>query len=251
MDIVHGFSGHCPWTEWTISMDSVDIVHGLKWTLSMDSSGHCLWTLVPILQPDNVHSVHGLSTVAPLYTHSNSCCYVTRSVRNQQHHSCRVIYNVEFTFFWSFSYFEGNIGFWGLTVGVSTYFYNSRELNAEALLDLDIFNLSSTSRDDKKKKAGTSSDLRSDMEDDDELDDKSPLFWQPGKRGYYSPRPGKGSQERLNAFRNIGRLVLVSEKQNEPCHEKTCLQGFRPGKTQTGLLSYRSQRESWNCKYRK
>ena len=25
---------------------------------------------------------------------------------------------------------------------------------------------------------------------------------------------------------------------------------FQPGKTQTGLLSHRSQRESWNCKYR-
>ena len=25
----------------------------------------------------------------------------------------------------------------------------------------------------------------------------------------------------------------------EPQHEKTCLQGLRPGKTQTGLLSYR------------
>ena len=24
----------------------------------------------------------------------------------------------------------------------------------------------------------------------------------------------------------------------EPHHEKTCLQGFQPGKTQTGLLSY-------------
>ena len=84
-----------------------------------------------------------------------------------------------------------------------------RELNAEALLDLDIFNLSSTNRDDKKKKAGSSSDRRSDVEDDDELDDKLPLFWQPGKRGYYSPRPGKGSQERLNAFRNVGRCVAL------------------------------------------
>ena len=30
-DNVHGFSGHCPWTQWTLSMDSVyslDIVHG-------------------------------------------------------------------------------------------------------------------------------------------------------------------------------------------------------------------------------
>ena len=30
----------------------------------------------------------------------------------------------------------------------------------------------------------------------------------------------------------------------EPRHEKTCLRGLRPGKSQTGLLSYRSQRES-------
>ena len=27
---------------------------------------------------------------------------------------------------------------------------------------------------------------------------------------------------------------------HEPRHEKTCLRGFRPGKTQTGLLSYRN-----------
>ena len=27
----------------------------------------------------------------------------------------------------------------------------------------------------------------------------------------------------------------------EPCHEKTCLRDFQPGKTQTGLLSYRDQ----------
>ena len=44
MDIVHGLSGHCPWTEWILSMDWVDKVHGLsghcpltQWTLSMDS----------------------------------------------------------------------------------------------------------------------------------------------------------------------------------------------------------------------
>ena len=34
--IIHGLSGHCPWTEWNMSMDSVDIVYGL--------SGHCTWT---------------------------------------------------------------------------------------------------------------------------------------------------------------------------------------------------------------
>ena len=60
LDNVHGFSGHCPWTQWTLSMDSedsLDIVHGhpgqspgspggrdnvhlspwTDWTLSMDS----------------------------------------------------------------------------------------------------------------------------------------------------------------------------------------------------------------------
>ena len=33
-------------------------------------------------------------------------------------------------------------------------------------------------------------------------------------------------------------------KQNEPRHEKTCLRGFRPCKTQTSLLSYRDKLEA-------
>ena len=37
-----------------------------------------------------------------------------------------------------------------------------------------------------------------------------------------------------------------TRKKKESCHEKTCLHDFRPGKTQTGLLSYRSKLESWN-----
>ena len=39
--------------------------------------------------------------------------------------------------------------------------------------------------------------------------------------------------------------------QFEPHHEKTCLQGFRPGTTQTGMLSYRDQLESWNFGFSK
>ena len=39
--------------------------------------------------------------------------------------------------------------------------------------------------------------------------------------------------------------------QNEPRHEKTCLRGFRPGKTQTGLLSYRDKLESLNFGFSK
>ena len=35
-------------------------------------------------------------------------------------------------------------------------------------------------------------------------------------------------------------------KQFEPRHKKTCLRGFLPGKTQTGLLSYRDAIECSN-----
>ena len=38
----------------------------------------------------------------------------------------------------------------------------------------------------------------------------------------------------------LGFIVLwLKSLTYEPCHEKTCLRGFWPGKTQTGLLSYR------------
>jgi len=36
-------------------------------------------------------------------------------------------------------------------------------------------------------------------------DDNEPLFYSPGKRGFYTPRQGLASFERINAFRNIGR----------------------------------------------
>ena len=40
------------------------------------------------------------------------------------------------------------------------------------------------------------------------------------------------------------RFRIITQQRydyNEPCHEKTCLRDFRPGKTQTGLLTYRSK----------
>ena len=37
-----------------------------------------------------------------------------------------------------------------------------------------------------------------------------PLFHQPGKQGYYAPLLGSGSTTRLNAFRNVGRFVLLT-----------------------------------------
>ena len=41
-----------------------------------------------------------------------------------------------------------------------------------------------------------------------------------------------------------------TEPQYEPRHEKTCLRGLPPGKTQTGLLSYRDELEARNFGYR-
>ncbi|XP_046357083.2 E3 ubiquitin-protein ligase UBR5-like isoform X2 [Haliotis rufescens] len=90
---------------------------------------------------------------------------------------------------------------------------HGREMSAETLLDLDIFNLSS----DKTKKGGSGSDRRSDGEEEEDLEDNAPLLWQPGKHGYYSPRPGKNTPERLNAFRNIGRVIGLCLLQNEIC----------------------------------
>jgi len=88
---------------------------------------------------------------------------------------------------------------------------HGRDISAEAILDLDIFNLSA---DKSKKPAARHCD--SDPEDD-ELEDNTPLFWQPGKRGYYSPRVGKQTPERLNTFRNIGRIIGLCLLQNEIC----------------------------------
>ena len=48
-------------------------------------------------------------------------------------------------------------------------------------------------------------------------DDNTPLFWQADKKGFYSPRPGKNSTSRLNAFRNIGRIIGICLLQNELC----------------------------------
>uniref|UniRef100_W8BVH1 HECT-type E3 ubiquitin transferase n=1 Tax=Ceratitis capitata TaxID=7213 RepID=W8BVH1_CERCA len=48
-----------------------------------------------------------------------------------------------------------------------------------------------------------------------QIEDNEPLFYSPGKRGFYTPRQGYGSFERINAFRNIGRLIGLCLLQNE------------------------------------
>lgn len=73
--------------------------------------------------------------------------------------------------------------------------------------ELDVFSL--TERNSSRKSGGrtTSSGAEKEAQEDvgNEEDDSVPLFYCPGKRGFYAPRQGKGSFERLNAFRNVGR----------------------------------------------
>lgn len=53
--------------------------------------------------------------------------------------------------------------------------------------------------------------------EDDEFLDNAPLFYQPGKPGYYSPRPGRSGADRLDCFRNVGRIAGLCLLQNELC----------------------------------
>jgi hypothetical protein len=48
-------------------------------------------------------------------------------------------------------------------------------------------------------------------------EETAPLFYQPGKRGFYTPRQGRPTEVRLNAFRNVGRLIGLCLLQNELC----------------------------------
>lgn len=82
------------------------------------------------------------------------------------------------------------------------------DLASEALLDLDVFSL--TERCGANKKKMDNSIL-------DDTEDNAPLFYSPGKRGFYTPRQGRCSYERLNAFRNVGRLIGLCLLQNELC----------------------------------
>ncbi|KAG8192530.1 hypothetical protein JTE90_015165 [Oedothorax gibbosus] len=87
---------------------------------------------------------------------------------------------------------------------------HSRESTSDTLLDMDVFNLGKRSRSD-------STNRRSDNEEEEEIDDNCSIFYQPGKRGFYSPRQGKCTAERLNAFRNVGRVIGLCLLQNELC----------------------------------
>ncbi|KAH9487956.1 E3 ubiquitin-protein ligase ubr5 [Bulinus truncatus] len=116
---------------------------------------------------------------------------------------------------------------------------HAREMSSDSFLDLDIFNLSSEKSKTPPAAAAVNGSrgegLTCDLLMEEDIEDNAPLFWQPGKRGYYSPRIGKASPERLNAFRNIGRIIGLCLLQNEICplffnrHVLKCILGRRIG----------------------
>ncbi|KAJ8960750.1 hypothetical protein NQ318_020043 [Aromia moschata] len=94
--------------------------------------------------------------------------------------------------------------------------HSQSELTSEALLELDVFSL--TDRGCSRKSGGrTNGDNSVTEETMQDEEDAAPLFYCPGKRGFYAPRQGKATFERLNAFRNVGRLLGLCLLQNELC----------------------------------
>lgn len=82
---------------------------------------------------------------------------------------------------------------------------HSREVTGDPLVDVEAFNFSKAAAT-APASTGNSAPKKS-LESEEwpvEADD-GPLFYQPGKKGFYSPRQGRGTIERLNAFRNVGR----------------------------------------------
>merc|ERR1719510_2387774 len=79
------------------------------------------------------------------------------------------------------------------------------------LPDMDVFNLTGGLGVNKEKKEEDPPPSH------EEPDDTAPLFYSPGKRGFYSPVQGRATPERLNAFRNVGRLMGLCLLQNELC----------------------------------
>uniref|UniRef100_A0A8C1B607 E3 ubiquitin-protein ligase UBR5 n=1 Tax=Cyprinus carpio carpio TaxID=630221 RepID=A0A8C1B607_CYPCA len=94
---------------------------------------------------------------------------------------------------------------------------HGRENGADSILDLGLLDTPEKAQENRKRHGSTRSVVDMELDDPEDGDDNAPLFYQPGKRGFYSPRPGKNTEARLNCFRNIGRILGLCLLQNELC----------------------------------
>uniref|UniRef100_A0A915IVY8 Uncharacterized protein n=1 Tax=Romanomermis culicivorax TaxID=13658 RepID=A0A915IVY8_ROMCU len=60
-----------------------------------------------------------------------------------------------------------------------------------------------------------------------EVIDDAPLFFDPSNCGFFTPVPGKNTPERLNAFRNVGRIIGICLLQNELLPLPLCRHVFK------------------------
>lgn len=98
------------------------------------------------------------------------------------------------------------------------FYLINRETGASNEGELDTPTSTTLGLVTKRPRSGSTTTSRTDEnDDDDDPDDNCPLFYQPGKRGFYSPRQGRCTPERLNAFRNVGRVIGLCLLQNELC----------------------------------
>lgn len=72
------------------------------------------------------------------------------------------------------------------------------------ILELDVFSVSDRGHS-RKSTSRTNPDNPVTEEILQDEEDLAPMFYCPGKRGFYAPRQGKATFERMNAFRNVGR----------------------------------------------
>ncbi|KAJ0181281.1 hypothetical protein K1T71_003366 [Dendrolimus kikuchii] len=88
---------------------------------------------------------------------------------------------------------------------------------SDAILDLDVFSLSERGGGGGGGGGAGGGSTSGAASAAGAADDAAPLFYSPGKRGYYSPRQGRATPERINAFRNVGRIIGLCLLQNELC----------------------------------
>ncbi|KAI1289573.1 E3 ubiquitin-protein ligase UBR5 [Halotydeus destructor] len=95
---------------------------------------------------------------------------------------------------------------------------NNNPTESSLFDSLEMFSLGRSSNSGKSQTAQAAQQVVTEAPvDEEEEEDNAPLFYQPGKRGFYSPRQGKCTPERLNAFRNVGRILGLCLLQNELC----------------------------------
>ncbi|XP_066902270.1 E3 ubiquitin-protein ligase hyd isoform X4 [Halyomorpha halys] len=92
---------------------------------------------------------------------------------------------------------------------------NGHQIGNHTLLEMDLLSATNPSKSTSSNTPVNSDVSVSETTEEVVVEDNAPLFYTPGKRGFCSPRQGRATFERINAFRNTGRLIGLCLLQNE------------------------------------